>query len=185
MPRRDTDDDFEDDEYLPRRHRDAGESGAGLWTGLGVAGVVVVVGMLVLFVSRGREAHRAQAEAAFARAEAERMRAVPGPNAFSTTTENAWSRMIGVWERRPRGGDDTSYPYRFEFRDDLTATTARLGPGGPPVRQESRVEILSDQGDTVRLQLHMGSYDYTFTLRPDGRLELGDEAAGLVFTRAE
>jgi hypothetical protein len=94
--------------------------------------------------------------------------------------------MIGTWNRVPRGAGDTDYPYRFEFRDDLTAATTRLGSGGHPVRYESRVEILSDQGDTVRLRLRVnaGMYSYTFTLRPDGGLVLDDGRGGLVFMRA-
>lgn len=178
-------DEFDDEDYDGYRRRLPRGSGGGNRVTLPVIlGMVValVVGMGVLYLLRSQRSDQQAAER-------DRAAAMQFDLARSTVAREApeptWPRMVGVWTRTPGENETGGHPYRFKFRQDRTAETLRASSDREPIRQESTVEILSDQGNSVRLRLivPMGLYGYTFTIQPDGALLLDDGNGGLLFQR--
>ena len=191
-PRDDYDDDDFDGYNRPQRRESGGRSRvAVILIGVGIV-LAMLVGVLVLFMSRSQRAEHAAERARADVLRVEDMRAagmrdnVVGPKTREASGP-AWPRMLGMWARTPGEKEDGGYPYQIAFRRDSTATTLRVNYEGEPIQQESKVEVLSDQNDVarLRLQVHMGMYNYTFTLKPDGTLSLDDGKGGLVFGRVK
>lgn len=183
MPR--THDDFDDDDFDGYRRPPVREVKRGNRLAVVItAGMLLalLVGGIVMFMLRGKRAEHAAERARTNVLRVEQMRASAGAPVVS---ESNWPRIVGVWTRTPAESEVEGYPFRFEFSENMRAVTLRATDGGKPFRQESTVEVLSDNNDVIRLRLHvpMGLYGYTFRLRPNGTLTLEDGKSGLVFVR--
>jgi hypothetical protein len=197
------DDDFDDEDDRSQRRR--GETGGGgmavwLFTALGL-GAVVVVGLIVLLVSGKKKDDTTETPAAQSSQPAPQPR--PQPKGDSPKSDPArpkppdfapqgnpgtnWAKAIGTWQREvPANDPNAGYPYQLEFRKDLTATAIWNRQDGP-APQEMRVEVRDDRGDSLMLVLHvpMGTYSYSFKVKPDGMLVLDDWKSGLAFKRVK
>lgn len=187
MARTRRDDDFDDEDYEPllrRRDTEGRRAYPAMLLGGFALAALVVAGLFVFVISRTRVAMERATETVAMEREAAVARMKQVPTQTRTIGAN-WAKLVGTWSRKPDGKEDSDYPYRFEFRADHTCTMTRANPGGDPIRRDSRVEVLVDEGAAVRLKLHvnMGVYSYQFHLKPDGTLTLDDGKVGLVFTR--
>lgn len=189
MARRHEDDyDDEDDQPYGQSRERGASKGFGVLLLSGLAVGLILVGVMVFFVFRTRNAVQQVTDQAAAERQAalehlaKRGQASTGPQ---RTAGANWAKLIGTWSRQPAETEQGGYPYRFEFRADRTCTTTRTGPGGEPVQQDASVEIVADQNNSVRLALIVptGRYVYSFQLKPDGSLVLDNGKDGLVFTQ--
>lgn len=202
----DLDDDIEvyDEDGRPlrrRRRREAQNTGMPLWVfgGIGVGAVLVIV--VVVFIARSKRAERDQ-EVVAARAEQERLIALnlareaetrrrdveprPRPHDFPPPRVSGqnWGKVVGTWQR-PAAHD--GYPHSFDFRPDRSVTMTRVNFDGTPKSHEAVAEVHIDEAETLSLILHvqMGTYSYSFRVKPDGTLVLHDGKDGLVFARVK
>ena len=177
-------DDFDDEEYLPPDRRDERPRRfpvviVGLLVG------AAVVGAGLYFVGANRRAaeqiRRVTAERETAAAVIERQKRL----AAADKPRSNWEKAIGTWVREPGPQDQGGSPYRFEFRNDLTALTVRTNFDGQPQQREGRVEVLADHGTRLMLRMEVpgGTISYTFRFKPDATLVLDSGEGELAFTR--
>jgi len=173
------DEDFDDEDYQPRR----GQSGNGipLFLLVGLLGAAVV-GFL-LFAARHRQAAMEHAEIEHAE-QAQRKAAQIGEEPFKTPGEN-WPKVLGAWVRQPTGPGDTAVPYRFEFYRNLTAQVTHLHPDGSIESRHFQVDILVDERDQLAVRLRDGEtlFSFQFRLTPDRTIALRNGSGELVFSR--
>jgi hypothetical protein len=177
------DDDYDDEEYRPRKRRDEQARGmpVGVIIGLTVA-AIVLLGAVVLLVARTREA-RDQARAALSENEAQLARAVAEHEMVPEKSRSNWEKVIGTWVREP--GPKDKAPYRFEFRKDKTMRTVRTNYNGQPQETEGRLTVMADSDNILWIKMDVtgGTMSYQFQLMEDGALALPSEPGDVRFTR--
>src|SRR4029079_19158025 len=82
------------------------------------------------------------------------------------------------------GKNDTRFPFRFEFRPDLTISVRQQSDIGE-YNFGGRIEVFVDRGNDLEIRSipGLGMYVYQFRLRRDGTLMLTNGGAELVFMR--
>lgn len=173
-------DDFDDDEYLPRADQRSSRGGFPFVV-IGAALLcVLLLGVVFYMMSSQRVAERNAVEVAHAEAAL-----IRSAKEMAENRRTNWNRILGTWLREPAGKGDSKYPYRFEFRANLTATAATQEPEGGQRRTGGRVEVFVDNREELAMRLLVGNgmYVYRFRLQDDDTLLLNDGAEGIVFTR--
>ncbi len=166
MPRRD--DDWDDENERPRRRSRNAEAAALSWVAVGAIGlallavVAVGVALLALMAQRGDRTDRDEPPA-------------PKPAARVKQVDN-WPRFLGLW-RDPGGSNELR---EFVVRPDRTATLTFVYPDDRKVVHETRVEVIAQGPDTIRVQFHVsnGMYSYPFRFEGDNRLKYDDPRRG-------
>jgi hypothetical protein len=141
MPRRDDDRD-DGNERQRRRSRNA-EAAALPWVAIAAIGlallavVAVGVALLALMAQRGGRTDRDELTA-------------PKPAARVKQVDN-WPRFLGLW-RDPRASNELR---EFVVRPDRTATLTFAHPDDRKVVHETRVEVIAQGPDMIRVQFHV------------------------------
>ena len=89
-----------------------------------------------------------------------------------------WPRFIGTWKNAdPRQLHEL---HEFVVRSDKTATLTFIYPDGRKQVHETRVVIIGQDPDTIRVQFHVpnGLHSYRFRFQDDNRLEYDDSRDG-------
>lgn len=168
MPRRD--DDWFDDNERPRRSRNA-DAAALPWVAIGAIGlallavVAVGVALLALMAQRGDRTERDEPP-------------VPKPAARVKQADN-WPRFLGPW-RNTKGISELR---ELVVRPDRTATLTFVYPDERKVVHETRVEVIAQGPEMIRVQFHIpnGMYSYLFRFEGDNRLKHDDPRRGTQF----